>query len=230
MAGEGKNDKDRKADPDKDYGLPKVEIKPIQYAEEHSGPALVPLKPKEVTAMEKPALPNTSEIKPIVSKEKDTIANKENKGNKYTGLILVLILGVLGFGGWFYYENNQDQITGEQPQITDQIEEKAPPAPAPEIKEEMEEPVTKITLTEIRARVDRPRYFVVVGSFINEEMAKDSSVKLHQNEINTFLVYPYADIANYRLAIGHFESYELALQEINRVKGGFKENLWVLKY
>ncbi len=228
MAGEGKNDKDRKADPDKDYGLPKVEIKPIQHAEEYSEPALAPLKPQEVAPTEKSASPNTPELKSIVSKERDTIADKENKGNKYTGLILVLILVVLGLGGWFYYENNQDQITGEQPQITDQIEETTPPAP--EIKEEMEEPVTKITLTEIRSRVDRPRYFVVVGSFINEAMAKDISVNLHQKEINTFLVYPYADIANYRLAIGHFESYELALQEIDRVKGGFKENLWVLKY
>lgn len=53
---------------------------------------------------------------------------------------------------------------------------------------------------------------------------------MQAKEMNTFLVYPYGDIAYYRLAIGQFESFALAAEQIEKEKGNFKENLWVLKY
>jgi hypothetical protein len=241
MAKEGSNDKGMNSNPDKDYGLPKVEIKPIQETQNLPDAADIPLKSKEEVSETKPVLPKAVEERTVVEKEKP-VSNKEEKKRNYSWLILLLLLLVAGAGGWFYYSNTinpPDSNSNSSPAKKDaevqngpQQEPRQPltPVPQPPVEEEVEESAKEITLTEIKSRAGAPRYFVVVGSFVDEDMAKDYSKMLHEKEMSTFLVYPYDQIAYYRLAIGKFESFDLASKEIDRVKEGFKEDLWVLKY
>jgi hypothetical protein len=155
---------------------------------------------------------------------------EEVKNGSYAWIWILVILGI-GVGAWALYNTYQGQREEvEQEPVTEDIEETPPVKPAPPLEEENVEPVQKIGLTEIRSREENPRFFVVVGSFNNEAMAKDFSENLHQKEMNTYLVYPYGDISNYRLAIAHFPSFDQALNELNRVKDDFKQDLWVLKY
>src|SRR5690606_10095270 len=140
---------------------------------------------------------------------------------------------ILCLGGWYYYVNNTEQIIPPPPPIVEEeIKEELPPI-TEDVKDEplpIEPEEEEITLAVISSRAENPRYFVVVGSFIDEDMAMDYSKDLIQKGMNTYLVHPYGQIAYYRLAIGQFESFALAAVEMDRVQGDFKENLWVLKY
>ena len=262
-------------DPDKDYGLPKVEIKPLAQSTgtipleiKPQEPKSIEVKPDEMASIEVPPImevpkeqlpekedsqePAPQKLTPLVeapkevafqnsSEAKDEPANipagerkkaadkEEAKNRSFAWIWIVVVLG-LGVGAWALYKNFQGQTEEEPKPIAETVEETLPVTPAPPVEEEIEEPVQEIGLTEIRAREETPRFFVVVGSFNNEAMAKNFSENLHQKEMNTFLVYPYGDISNYRLAIAHFPSFDQAMNELNRVKGDFKEDLWVLKY
>lgn len=225
MAEEGFDDKRETSDPDEDYGLPKIEIKPLQKAE--STQEKVPVVPSETTAPEA-ASPGRMEAElPRPSLNTDS----EENGKSYGWLVMLLIFAAILVGGWFYYDYSfNGEGKAEKPES---IIKETVPEPAPPLQEPVDEPVEEVetfSLTEIQSRADRPRYFLVVASFIDEDLAKDHAEKLHAGKMNTFLVYPYGEIAYYRLAIGQFESFALAAEEIAKVKDNFKENLWVLKY
>ena len=263
-------------DPDKDYGLPKVEIKPLS----HSSLSLpIQVNPQEVkpteTEKEKlesiekapmveipkqlapeiivPKEPETKNVLPVgespkegalqkssqakdepvrvtPSEKKKTPVKEETKNRSYAWVWVVVILGI-GAGAWAIFKSNQVQPEVEQEPVAEKVEATPPVTPTPPVEEEIEVPIQKTGLTEIREREANPRFFVVVGSFNNEAMAKDFSENLHQKKMNTYLVYPYGEVKNFRLAVAHFPSFELALNELNRVKADFKkEELWVLKY
>ena len=229
MAEEGFDNRKETSDPDEDYGLPKIEIKPIQKAES--------------TQEQKLAAPSVgSTAEPAKSTEaQEEQAGKEPAGGipaaepekSYSGWVVILVLAGILLGGWFYY----DYSSGERPEavkeetiVEEQVPSPTPTAPIEEAVDLPQEEVETFSLTEVKSRIDRPRYFLVVASFIDEDLAKDRAEELHAKEMNTFLIYPYGEIAYYRLAIGQYESFALAAEDIEKVKSDFKENLWVLKY
>jgi len=223
MSGDRENNKFGEPDPNADFGLPKVEISPIPTSDSKIESAEVPSAIAEGEAAQK-TLPAPSKAE---SEERRTEVGKKRS---YGWLVLLLIFFVFVLGGWYYFSTPQGDGTVKDPEPKPVAEEPAPQVQEPEPEVILEEEVEEFTLTEITSRADRPRYFVVVGSFVDEDMAKDHSEELNAKGMNTFLVYPYGEIIYYRLAIGQYETFALALEEINRVKDGFKENLWALKY
>ena len=223
MAEDGFDNTKETSDPDEDYGLPKIEIKPIQKAESKQEKKPVG---SEVEAAKK-AVPQ--EIQAGKDPAGDTVTEETGRSNSW--LVMILIFAGILVAGWFYYDysfNSERPTEKKEPILEEEV-----PEPAPPVQEIIETPVEEVetfTLTEIKSRGERTRYFLVVASFIDEDLAKDHAEKLHANKMNTFLVYPYGEIAYYRLAIGQFESFALAAKEIDQVKENFKENLWVLKY
>src|SRR5690606_29088896 len=174
--------------------------KPIQQAEEGS--------PQEAAPQVPPTVPQEKAVVPIqptssVAKEPSTGPKSEKKGNNYTWIILVVVLVAFGLGAWFFYNSMKEPVAVNDPETEAETEPAPVAVPVPEPKVEVPvESKESFSLSEIRSRADLPRYFVVVGSFIDEDMAKDFSDRLNQKDINTFIIYPYGEIAFYRLAIG----------------------------
>jgi hypothetical protein len=227
MAEEGFDNNKETSDPDEDYGLPKIEIKPIQKAEskQEQKPVVAPVE----SGLEAGAKTAYHDQKQAGRPAKDTVT--EEPGKSYAWLVMILVLLGILVGGWFYYNyssNGVQEAAKKEAVVQEQVPEPAPPAQ--EIIEAPVEEVETFSLTEIKSRIDRPRYFLVVASFIDEDLAKDRAEELQAKQMNTFLVYPYGDIAYYRLAIGQYESFALAAEQIDKEKDKFKENLWVLKY
>jgi hypothetical protein len=243
MAHKDNQDKHSKDNADKDFGLPKVEITPLPSKEAKSEP-----QQESLPAASAPII-NENEAKPEASQPKEEISKpgtaadtperlvppvveKKESSNKWAwiSVILILLLVVLGAGWWWY--GQEKGLTPEPQQITTIAE--------PEITEEpeviVEEPETieegpeTFTLTPIKSRAASPRYFVVVGSFIDEDMALDYSARLNRQNKNTYLVYPYGEIAYYRLAIGEYATLAQAVEVLDEHQANYKENLWVLKY
>jgi len=84
------------------------------------------------------------------------------------------------------------------------------------------------TITEITERTGR--YYVVIGSFIDDDLAKDYGNKLAVEGINTSLISPYSTVKFFRLAVASHESYAEAQANADEIKETYGEALWVLKF
>jgi|AntRauMFilla1563_2_1112583.scaffolds.fasta_scaffold15376_2 hypothetical protein len=86
------------------------------------------------------------------------------------------------------------------------------------------------TLVRIEAKADRPTYFIVVGSLPNEKMALEEYPQYSNRASTVYLILPYDEVRNHRLAIGSFTSFSKANEELERIKVDYTEALWILKY
>lgn len=86
------------------------------------------------------------------------------------------------------------------------------------------------TLVRIEAKADRPTYFIVVGSLPNEKMALKEYPQYSNRASTVYLILPYDEVRNHRLAIGSFTSFSKANEELERIKVDYTEALWILKY
>ncbi|WP_375582269.1 SPOR domain-containing protein [Cyclobacterium xiamenense] len=222
-------DQNSQADNDEDFGLPPVSINPLEPAPAGK-PPVAPVAGKK-SPSGKPKVATDSRGK----KNKPAEKKKSRSGNGVFVWIILLIL-LIGFGA--YYWGNlgdfSDEKPAEPPLAMETPVEESPAAVAPsEPKEEI--PVTKEAddqpgLTEIDGRGTSPRYFLVVGSFIDDDLARDYSAKLNKEGLQTFLIHPYGNIPFYRLAVGQYENVDLALEAREDSQEAYTENLWVLKY
>ncbi|NVK48244.1 MAG: SPOR domain-containing protein, partial [Cyclobacteriaceae bacterium] len=77
---------------------------------------------------------------------------------------------------------------------------------------------------------DRSRYFIVVGSLPSERLAVEKSAEYWDRASELYLITPYEDSPNYRLAIGRYYSFSQANQALSEIKDDYSEALWILKY
>ncbi|MGM0946112.1 MAG: hypothetical protein ACQEW9_13085 [Bacteroidota bacterium] len=92
------------------------------------------------------------------------------------------------------------------------------------------EQVSTGSLIRVESKATRPQYFIVVGSLPNERLAIQESSQYYDRVEELFLISPYDDVPNYRLAIGKFTSFTQANNELEQVKDQYTEALWILKY
>lgn len=222
-------DQNSQADNDEDFGLPPVSINPLE-----STPAE---KPPVAPGAEKKSVPTKPKIAATTGGKKTSAPEKKKSRSSNWAFVWILLLVLLiGFGA--YYWGNWGDFSSDQASETPVAVEEpvldnpAPPAP---VKPEEEvpvakDPVTEPVLTEIDARGTSARYFLVVGSFIDDDLARDYSAKLNKDGLQTFLIHPYGDIHFYRLAVGQYENVDLALEAREASQEAYNENLWVLKY
>lgn len=140
-------------------------------------------------------------------------------------------------------ENNQNQAAEElkitpsqeiqtpenQEFIADSTSIQIPPAQTPQTGTTIESNQSG-TLVRIESKKDRPQYFIVVGSLPSEAMAVKEASQYYDRAQTLYLILPYEDVKNYRLAIGAFGSFSSATAELESAKGRYSEALWILKY
>ncbi|EPR65419.1 SPOR domain-containing protein [Cyclobacterium qasimii] len=217
MSDKNSKDQNSQSDNDEDFGLPPVNVTPLEGAKgSESGSGAAGIKP----GIE-------SKNNPPVEKEKDNTL----------GVFLIILLFIIGLGFGLYYFGIFDQLnqgTSPEKEKAELSTEQVPSSAAPEEEAVIEEPVVEEeklpVLSEINSQESAPRYFLVVASFIDDDLARDYSNRLNKKGENTFLIHPYGKIHYYRLAIGQYENVDLALEAMEEVQEDYKENLWVLKY
>lgn len=140
-------------------------------------------------------------------------------------------------------ENNQNQVAEElkntptqeiqnpenQQIITDSTSIQIQPSQTPQTGTTIESKQSG-TLVRIESKKERPQYFIVVGSLPSEALAVKEAALYYDRAPTLFLILPYDDVTNYRLAIGAFGSFSSATAELERAKGLYTEALWILKY
>ncbi len=224
------NEKDQHKEDD-DFGMPEVNITPI--GEKSSPPHPDPEPVREVPDRAE----KEQEEVPVIAASQEGQPEKEKKSRSGFFVILLLLL-LFGAGFALYYMGVFDQL-GDSPSATssaappaseEPVEEVVPPAPEELAEESGTAEEETFFLTEVTSKINVPRYFVVVGSFIDSDLAKDYSNRLNNMNKSTFLIHPYGDISFFRLAVGQHENLNEALTHMEDIQGDFEENLWVLKY
>src|SRR5690606_13652267 len=149
MAEEGFDDTKETSDPDEDYGLPKIEIKPIQKAEskQEEKPVAAPV---EIEAEAKSKFTSQDQKE---AKQPAGNAVSDETGKSYSWLVIILVLAGILVGGWFYYDYSSNGA--QQAEKKEAILEEQVPEPAPPVQETIEAPVEEVetfSLTEIKSR------------------------------------------------------------------------------
>ncbi len=87
-----------------------------------------------------------------------------------------------------------------------------------------------VSLTPINSKGEKKRFFLVIASLPKESLIKDFAAKMSIKPATMYLITPYADSPNYRLAIGKFDSWNAASEELVKVKAQYAADLWILNY
>ena len=157
---------------------------------------------------------------------------EEKKGSQVlVVLIILLLLGGIGFGVyWFMFRDAQEEVIVQENSFE-------LPTPEPQVIEEPiveyvePEPEVVKTTGEFQAvGMSTGSYYVVVGSFIDDDLARDQSNRINKDGMDTYLIEPYNNNKFYRLAVGNFSSWNDAADKMEDLKSTFGHEIWVLKY
>lgn len=86
------------------------------------------------------------------------------------------------------------------------------------------------SLIRIDSKGPKTRYFIIVSSLPNEKLALEVAGGFAKRSQELYLISPYENSPNYRVAIASFDSWNSASKEMARIKSEYTEDLWILNY
>lgn len=216
---DNKNNEDKdqfNEDKDEDYGLPKVSYEPVNR--EHTREPVI-MNPKE--------------------KQSNTSPNTYKKDSSWPMVIGIIV--IIALAGIFIYlfviktpEPVQPVVETPPPAV---VEEEIPDAT--EFESAVDDSAwntpavepAKPAVGEISDITSRTgRAYIVAGSFIDVDLARDYGNKLAGEGVSTKIIAPYGKVKYYRLSVADYPTVADALTNLDQLKGKYGENIWVLKY
>ena len=199
---------------DDDYGLPESEYDPVARPEENTY-----YEPEEETYT-----PPRREIE---------VKQEESNSNAAVWIVLVVLLLIAGGAIWYFMFNDNEPPVVEAPPKVEQPAEPevtyTEPVEAP-VEEEPEQTWVQPAQGSL-STINSPTggYHIIVGSFIDSDMAYDYGKKLEAQGMNASVIAPSGDRKFYRLAVqsGSFSDLNDKLAEL---KGTYGDNIWIVKY
>ncbi|WP_422362284.1 SPOR domain-containing protein [Reichenbachiella sp.] len=82
----------------------------------------------------------------------------------------------------------------------------------------------------VRVTERSSRSYVIIGSFIDEDLAMDYASKLSGEGNGVKIIHPYGKSKRYRVSIADFSSYGDAASQLSGFKGQYGDEVWALQY
>lgn len=123
----------------------------------------------------------------------------------------------------------ETQNTESQSTISDSITSVSPVAESAQTGTTIASEVSGI-LVRVEEKAERAQFYIIVGSLPNEALALEEAEQYKNRAETVYLILPYEDVTNYRLAIGTSRGWTAINEELARVKDQYTEDLWILKY
>lgn len=82
----------------------------------------------------------------------------------------------------------------------------------------------------VRVTERSSRSYVIIGSFIDEDLAMDYATKLSGEGNGIKIIHPYGKSKRYRVSIADFSNYGDAASQLSGFKGQYGEEVWALQY
>lgn len=174
-----------------------------------------------------------------------TPPQEESNAGKIIAIVLVVLLAAVAI--WYFGFYRPAQVAEEQARIEAQKKEQAEAkrladqrAEEQRAREEAqrqaeaeasaaeEEQTQEGTIETISSRTGR--YYVVVASALDGDLAMDYAKKRQADGLNTFIIEPYGTAKFHRVAAFHFGSWNDAEAKANELKGEYGDGVWVMKY
>ena len=239
-----------------DYGLPQLDFSPLDPLE-FNEISSKPVSSKYLIDEETQTLSDGKQPVPSPSAKIDEKPAYRHQvgGNKKLKFVFVVVLGILivsiiGITLLIMGEGVDSPIKEEvkkeivpepaikseiltdtlKPEVTtEDIPETEVAADIPEPEPErvsIEEPTGAISV------VNQPpkKYFLVVASFLDNDLANDYADQLIQSESNVFIIPPTSNSKFTRVALGKYETLGEVIDGINAYNDEFGEQIWALKY
>lgn len=144
--------------------------------------------------------------------------------------LIIILIGAIGFGVWYFMFRTPEP---PPPSPVTQPVEVAPdtvydePEPEPIIKDD---PSSVVAGTVTQLNSPTGRYYVVIASFVDDDLAMDYGNKLAKQGTGTTLLSPKKEKGFYRLAIADFQSLKDAALSAEEAKSTFGNDVWVIRY
>ena len=222
--------------PEDDLGLDDISL-------ESSDDSIVPVteeKKKAETKKEKPVAapkqktvaasvaPVKEEAKPEVKEAPQPVNVEEKKEGGISPFVIIIVLLALSAAVYFVFFNNQDETESAIP-IEQKVEQPViEKAPVPVKVVPKPEPKQVASLTTISAPTTR--YYVVIGSFYDEDLAIDKANEIVANGTSAFIIQPAGDFKLHRVGINASNAWSDAASKLDGLKSKYGDNIWVLKY
>ncbi len=238
---------DQNAGSDDTFGLPEIEYEPI---DRETPPAE---EPREETyesqyTEEQPTTNLDMERDDVRHDEYNTTYYEDEGGSPWPKILLILlILGVIGAGVWWYFGVKRPQDAHarlerdriEQAQLDSaRSAQRARDAEQARITAENRRLADSLAAAAIVPAVGSVetlsgrtgRYYVVVASSIDGDLIMDYARELSAKGINPKIIPPYGNVKFHRLTVAEGETFASTQQTADQLKGDYSEALWVLKY
>jgi len=148
--------------------------------------------------------------------------------------IIIFVIVAAGFVWWFFLrEPEKPVVQTPKPQPKPKVEQ--PVDTMPKVEEtpmiEDEKPASGTVPGQV-TQLTQPtgRYYVIIASFIDDDLAMDYGDKLAKSGVGSMILNPKTDRGFYRLALADFVGLKDAALEAERLKSTYGEGVWVIKY
>ena len=183
--------------------------------------------PKQKTVAASVA-PVKEEAKPEVKEAPQPVNVEEKKEGGISPFVIIIVLLALSATVYFVFFNNQDETESAIP-IEQKVEQPViEKAPVPVKVVPKPEPKQVASLTTISAPTTR--YYVVIGSFYDEDLATDKANEIVANGTSAFIIQPAGDFKLHRVGINASNAWSDAASKLDGLKSKYGDNIWVLKY
>lgn len=223
---------------DDDFGLDDIELEPVSENPEEEIPTPEPIidpietidevtEEKEEVAAPEPFIFSTGDDTASIqesSTEEEPKKEEEKKSNSGVILLVILLIIVIAAALYFFVFKN-DKPEPEPVKVEKPIEQ---PKPEPEPQLEPEPVKPKAELFTISS--PQGRWYVVVGSFYDEDLAEDKARAIVAAGESAYLLNPSGDNKFHRVGVAQSASMAEAEQKRTNLLGTYGENIWVLKY
>ncbi len=194
--------------------------------------------------------PSSDDDGPVETTESSYEASSDEGGTSQ-GFTRVIIFGLLGAViiafGFLYFHNEgagtepvvaeaetasepvEEAPVAEEPvEETQPVEETSEPEPVVEAPPSTASTVNPGTITAITASAGR--YYVVVGSFIDDDMANDFGKELAAQGASVKIISPFNERKFFRVSVADYGTRNEAVSATEQLKSQYGDDIWALKY
>ncbi len=226
---------------DDSFGLPEVDYQPLDETEEETDES----SSNDYTSETEETVKEDTEAESAYIPGSYTPPQQESSnGGKIFALILVILL--VGAGVWYFVsyapsqkiekariekqkqEAEAARIAAEQKAEEERLAQQAADREAERLAAE-EAAKPKIgTVETITGRTGR--YYVVIASVIDGDLAMDYANKLKKTGVSLQIIPPFGKSKFHRVAVDNLDSWAAAENRANEMKSEYGDNVWVIKY
>ena len=236
-------------DEGEDYGLPQLDFSPLDPLEFNeigiktsSSGTLTDDKTQTIPDI------NESTYPPLGKIEETSTYVHQVDGKQKLKFILVVVLGILFASviGIIFLSMSEDSKPIINSEVKKEVKKEIIPEPViepviEEVIEEVIEPKVKTDPPELESaskaigaisEISQPlnKYYLIVGSFLDNDLAFDYAEKLTLSGSNIMIIPPFSTSKFTRVALLEYETFDKAKIGLDNYKDEFDEQLWVLKY